>query len=467
MKFTSRYKFDSAKDLVGKGGFAKVYKAYDVVRKRMVALKFYHGIESEKYDILSEINRVEDLVHPNLIRYYDANIIHSVNAIGEKEEIQVGIMEYANAGDLGDFFKKRRTQKTIHHIVVGILKGLKYLHEHGFVHRDLKPKNILLSKKEQTLVAKLADFGISKKVGSDDGNVSSQLLGSVEYMAPEQFAPAVYGLDGKIGTNVDLWSIGVIMYETFAETLPFGSRTKGIRYEQILNNILFHDLNVNYDLVPEPYRTAIRKCLVKKASERAADAQELIDILEGKQAINTNISTQVLNKPVENIKEPVNKTAVITPPTKEPVQEPENIKTQVLTNHQSTNKEADNSEKATIINPVPPVTEDEKPSEPILAPPKEKRVPITASDKAVESEMKVGKNLFKLGNYPDSFQILDQFEYHPLFDTEAKFYLGYMYYNGKCGGAHDPQKGRKMMAEAKRENRVLVQELMIKYVLGR
>ncbi|MGB0840144.1 MAG: serine/threonine-protein kinase, partial [Chitinophagales bacterium] len=318
MKFRDRYKFDPRKDLIGKGGFARVFKAIDTVRKREVALKFYHGVESDKYDIISEINRMEDIVHPNLIRYYDATYIESINALGERERIQVGIMEYANAGDIGEFFSQKRSVALTHNVVLGILKGLKHLHEQGIAHRDLKPKNILLSHKNNRLHAKIADFGISKRIGTEDASMSSQLLGSVEYMSPEQFAPAVYGIDGRFDLNADLWAFGIIVYEIFSQRLPFGSRTKGITYEQILNNILFQDLNIDYRPLAEPYRTIVRRCLVKKATERARSAAELVDFLEGKTGniqANTTAPTKQPEANTNNsfIPQDANKTRVISP----------------------------------------------------------------------------------------------------------------------------------------------------------
>ncbi|MBK8472831.1 MAG: sel1 repeat family protein [Sphingobacteriales bacterium] len=84
-------------------------------------------------------------------------------------------------------------------------------------------------------------------------------------------------------------------------------------------------------------------------------------------------------------------------------------------------------------------------------------------DAATQNEINTGKSLFKTGDYPQSFRLLDR--HAAQLDTEAKFYLGFMYYNGKCGGAHDPEKGKKLMNEAKRANRPLVLELMLKYVL--
>ncbi len=452
MKFIDRYTFNSAKDFIGKGGFSRVYKAYDNVRKRMVALKFYKGVESDKYDIISEINRMDSLVHPNLIRYFDATIIPSVNAIGEKEETQVGIMEYADSGDISIFFKQKRNAATYKSIILGILKGIEYLHTQNIAHRDLKPKNILLSKETGKLVAKIADFGISKEISSRDTNVSSQLLGSVEYMAPEQFAPAVYGLNGKLTTNIDLWALGIILYEIFTQGLPFGSRTKGITYEQILNNILFQDLEINYDLLPAPYDKIVRRCLVKHAGKRAQSATELIDILEGRKT-----------KPT------VDKTPTVT--------DSNGTETSIIKDkpniEPNTNKPTTDVSKpdpnATEIIKKPPIKdnkEDVFQTSKIDDVPSDRGTPVRGNSKSILHEINVGKNLFKLGNYVESFKILDKYRFNPEFDTEAEFYLGFMYYNGKCGGAHDPVKGKRMMNKAKAENHPLVLELMLKYVLN-
>ncbi|MFK7908599.1 MAG: serine/threonine-protein kinase [Chitinophagales bacterium] len=472
MKFRERYTFDSSKDFIGKGGFSRVYKAHDNIRKRYVALKFYKGNVSDKYDIISEINRMDDMVHPNLIRYYDANIIESVNAIGETEQIQVGIMEYANAGDLSGFFKVQRSPEIISSIIKGILKGLAYLHENGIAHRDLKPKNILLSKnKRGKLMAKIADFGISKRIDTDDATMSSQLMGSVEYMAPEQFAPAMFGLNQKLATNVDLWALGIIIYELYAQNLPFGSRTAGINYEQILNNILFNDLNIDYNRVPEPYRTILRKCLVKKAADRAKDAMELLDILEG----NTNTTnTKGETKPVRGSQKPTKpqnegtSTRILndlkipregndTRPTID-IDETKNVKP---VRNQKPPKEETKKPKPQITKPKQEPIQKETPKK------EEPNPPRRFSSKSAVHEINVGKNLFKLGNYEGSFKILDRHREYNVFDTEAKFYLGYMYYNGNCGGAYDEALGKKLMGEAKRENRSLVIDLMLKYVLNK
>ena len=459
MKFRERYKFDSSKDFIGKGGFARVYKATDTIRNRVVALKFYQGMESGKYDIISEINRMDDMAHPNLIRYFDATIIPSVNAIGEKEDIQVGILEYANAGDISIFFKKKRRKETYHNIILGILKGLQYLHDNKIAHRDLKPKNILLSQKRGKYIAKIADFGISKKIGGlDDSAVSSQLLGSVEYMSPEQFAPAVYGINGKLSTNVDLWSLGIIIYEIFAGQLPFGSRTQGITYEQILNNILFQDLAIDYSLLPKPYDEIVRRCLVKHAAKRCRDASELIDILEGRQQAKPTASEEGTETSILTPQDGT-KTSVLPPPTSPTEKYQPEPTTEKLPAKEKPKREI---KRNYYIDEEPNTIEHKQAAAEKTT---DKRA-VSGNSRSILHEINVGKNLFKLGNYTESFKILNRYQFNDEFDTESKFYLGYMYYNGKCGGEHDPVKGRKMMKEAQYENRPLILELMLKYVLN-
>ncbi len=471
MQFRERYQFEPSKDLVGTGGFAKVYKAFDTIRKRTVALKFYNGVSSDKYDIISEINRMEDIVHPNLIRYYDATVIQSTNAIGEIEKLQVGIMEFANAGDVGGFFKERRSMKVTRDVIEGILMGLQFMHMQDIAHRDLKPKNILLNKKASgEVMAKIADFGISKRVTGDDADVSSQLLGSVEHMAPEQFAPAVYGINGKLDTNVDLWSLGVIIYEIFAGKLPFGSRTQGITYEQILNNILFQNLEVDYSLLPKPYDAIVKRCLVKKAGQRVRQAEELLDILRGNNAAtkvtanNTQAAGSNSSAGSTSNSNPSNSSSgnsrvntEIIPPNRTP--KATNTPNPTNTGNSTTVQPKSNTNN----RPPNKVYVDDTPKSTPTPPQNQEYIHV---DKGILQALNQGKELFKDGDYNRSFQVLSRLESHPAFDTESRFYLGYMYYNGKCGGAHDVVKGRKMMNDAKRENRALVLDLMVKYVLN-
>lgn len=284
-EFRQRYKYNPETDTLGEGGFAKVYKAYDTLMKRTVALKFYRGDFGHKYSVLAEIKRAMSLNHPNLIRYYDAIQIQVPSSFDASSMLQVGIMEYANSGDLNDFMKTFPSIENIQRVIGGILKGLAYLHQHGMVHRDIKPQNLLINRGEDGIwVSKIADFGLAKQL-SEQKELSSQLLGTMEYMAPEQFNPEKYGIQGRLSTNIDLWALGVILFETFTGELPFGSRTDGDSHEQVMYNIMRKNLGEGLDDVMQPYRSIIKWCLVKNANQRAQNAGELLQLLEGKEEV--------------------------------------------------------------------------------------------------------------------------------------------------------------------------------------
>ena len=279
MKFQDRYQFDFGKDLLGTGGFASVYKAKDVLLDRDVAIKIFNQQSGNKYSVVDEIKKVIKFDHPSLLRYYDVVLLDQQNILGQKEQLQIGVMEYANAGDLKDFVKDHPNSPLLFKFLQQILKGLEYLHQKNIIHRDLKPQNILLVEENGQINAKLSDFGISKDMESE-AKSSTMAVGTIEYMAPEQFSPQKYGIDGKIGSNVDLWSFGIMVYELIAQTTPFGSRDGNTTAEQIMSSILSTEQPKDFDKLPEPYRTVVKKCLVANAKERIRKASELIQYFD-------------------------------------------------------------------------------------------------------------------------------------------------------------------------------------------
>ena len=149
MDFKNRYQYNSKTDLLGRGGFATVYKANDTLLNRVVALKFFtNSGGTNKHTLIQEISRAISLEHPNLCRYYDAAVLESVNLHGETETTEVGVMEYIDSGELKPYLTKN--PQHMDKLLTDVLHGLSYLHKHGIIHRDLKPQNILIkSAKEQ------------------------------------------------------------------------------------------------------------------------------------------------------------------------------------------------------------------------------------------------------------------------------------------------------------------------------
>ncbi len=302
MRLQSRYEYDPERDLLGKGGFARVYRARDELLHREVALKVFNASGKHGYTVLDEIRKVIQLEHPNLLRYYDVLLLEQANALGEKEQLQIGVMEYANGGDLKGYARANPGSPMLIKLLKQVLLGLEYLHGKGIIHRDLKAANILLvldDKGEPT--AKISDFGISKDMGAGQQS-SSMMVGTIEYMAPEQFSPAKYGIDGKVGTNVDLWAFGVMVHELLLDSTPFGGRDGDTTVEQIMASILSTEQPKDIERLPEPYRSVVKRCLVANAKERIRKAAELIEYLEGMpspkpQASTAEAETKVYPRP--------------------------------------------------------------------------------------------------------------------------------------------------------------------------
>ncbi len=306
MTVKKTYEFNPETDLIGKGGFGKVYKAQDVNLDMVVAIKKYTGDLPAKYSLFEEIKRVIQLNHPNLVRYYDAFELEEASMFGDRT--QVGVMEYINGGDLTGFIKSNPSEALLTSVFEGIMHGLKYLHSKNIIHRDLKPENILIKKENGKLIPKIADFGISKVLDEGRGD-SSLVIGSIEYMAPEQFNIVRYGNQRQLHTNLDLWSLGSIIYEAFSGETPFGKTKQGFSRDEIMRNILEKDLT-DIDKVPEPFRQIVRRCLVRKADDRAQNVDELLTILYGGEAYHET-SSGFTAGPVTNVLDNSNHTAIL------------------------------------------------------------------------------------------------------------------------------------------------------------
>jgi 5'-AMP-activated protein kinase catalytic alpha subunit len=193
---------------LGIGAFGKVKMAFHIITGQKVAVKILnkgkikHMEMAEK--VRREINILKMCTHPHIIRLYEV--------IDTPSDIFV-IMEYVSGGELFDFIVSRgrlppdEARQFFHQIV----SGIEYCHYHKIVHRDLKPENLLLDSDNNI---KLADFGLSNV--AHDGDFLRTSCGSPNYAAPEVISGNLYA-----GAEVDVWSMGVILYALLCGTLPF------------------------------------------------------------------------------------------------------------------------------------------------------------------------------------------------------------------------------------------------------
>ncbi|MBL4703667.1 MAG: serine/threonine protein kinase, partial [Flavobacteriales bacterium] len=298
MDFSERYKYDPQKDFIGTGGFSKIFRAYDNLREHHVALKFFSGEVKEKYSIIAEAKRLLKLDHTNVIRFYDLESVAFTNIHMQRENVLIGVLEYIDGGDLKQGIDGQLTLEQKYQIIKGILDGLKYIHSKNLIHRDLKPGNIMLHYQDADIIPKLIDFGISKNTG-DGQTVSSELLGTVEYMAPEQFNAEKYG---GITPATDLWSLGVMIYELFTGNQLFIGRGSGQQTEQIISKILFDELPVDFDHLPSDIQQVLKRCLVRNAKNRVQRVDELIELLNQPKK-EPALPTEKKAKPVITTKE--------------------------------------------------------------------------------------------------------------------------------------------------------------------
>ncbi|KAB2074015.1 hypothetical protein ES319_A07G124900v1 [Gossypium barbadense] len=258
-------------NLLGKGGFSEVYKAYDLVGHRYVACKL-HGLNAQWSEdkkqsyirhAIREYNIHKTLVHRHIVRLWDIfEIDHNTFCT---------VLEYCSGKDLDAVLKATLVllEKEARIIIVQIFQGLVYLNKRAqkIIHYDLKPGNVLF---DELGVAKVTDFGLSKIVEDDVGSqgmeLTSQGAGTYWYLPPECFELSKIPL---ISSKVDVWSAGVLFYQMLFGRRPFG-------HDQTQERILREDTIIKARKVEFPSRPSvsneakdlIRRCLTYNQAER-------------------------------------------------------------------------------------------------------------------------------------------------------------------------------------------------------
>ncbi|MBS5343240.1 MAG: Stk1 family PASTA domain-containing Ser/Thr kinase [Clostridium sp.] len=196
-------------ELIGVGGMAVVYKAYDTIDDRAVAVKIlkdeFLGNQEFIRRFKNESKAIAVLDHPNIVKVYDVSF---------GDRLQYIVMEYIDGISLKEYLNQQKEirWKEALHFTMQILRALQHAHEKGIIHRDIKPQNIMLL---QDGTIKVTDFGIARFSHSETRTMTDKAIGSVHYIAPEQARGDL--TDDK----ADIYSVGVMLYEMITGQLPF------------------------------------------------------------------------------------------------------------------------------------------------------------------------------------------------------------------------------------------------------
>lgn len=239
---------------IGVGGFGEVYFAVSEAGKEVALKRILRNVDIE----LRGVKQCLNLKHVHLVSLFD---------IRQDRHGQTWVvMEHVAGECLKDKLDRNPhglPQDEVDFWTLGIGLGTAYLHDRGIVHRDLKPGNIFLDEG----VVKIGDYGLSKFIARSQRVDQTQSVGTFHYMAPEI-------AKGEYGREVDIYALGVMLFEMTTGTLPFLGETS--------QEIALKHMTATADLspVPERYRAAVERCLRKDPAERFARVDELLNSLD-------------------------------------------------------------------------------------------------------------------------------------------------------------------------------------------
>jgi len=253
---------------LGCGGMGQVFRAFDPVLEREVAIKVLHPHLSQDRQwaerLLNEAKAAAKLVHPNVVTIYE---------VGQAEQGRYLAMEFVDGVPLAALIGPSQGMSPDHALplVQQLLKGLAYAHSQGTLHCDIKAENILVTKQG---IAKILDFGIAKLKDVPPTPAADTLMGTVEYMAPEQI------LGEAVDHRADLYAVGVVLYVMLSARVPFrGESAVTVVYKQ-LNEEPLPPSSFNPEVTPE-LDEIVLKALAKPVEARYQSAEEFLRVIEG------------------------------------------------------------------------------------------------------------------------------------------------------------------------------------------
>ena len=277
--FGGRYEIQG---VLGQGGMGAVYKARDRELDRLIALKVIRPELATDPAILlrfkQELILSRNITHKNVVRIYD---------LGEAEGIRFISMEYVDGEDLRTLLKRagKFSPKDAISIVEQVCRALDCAHSEGVIHRDLKPQNIMRDKHGRIVVM---DFGLARSLGDSGLTQTGALVGTLEYMSPEQ------AMGSTLDQRSDIFSVGLIFYELLSGKAPYEADTaiaslmKRTREEA-------RSVSEVEASVPRSLSAIVSRCLEREPANRYHSAVELLQQLTAWEA-NPNISAEKLSQ---------------------------------------------------------------------------------------------------------------------------------------------------------------------------
>ena len=271
-----RYRLDAQ---IGTGGMSTVYRAFDTVLERQVAIKLMHREIASDSDQLERFRRearaVAQLNHPHIVTVIDA---------GEDDNTPYIVFEYVEGETLKDRIRRYGRlpiQESIAY-AIEIARALGVAHERGIVHRDVKPQNVLVDEEGS---AKVTDFGIARTLDQEGLTADGRVLGTTDYVSPEQ------ALGHHVTGQSDLYSLGIVLFEMLTGDVPFkGDNQVAVAMKHVREQL--PDVQLRRPEVSNALAAVLERATAKETERRYPDDRALIADLEEVLAIETQRSGQ-------------------------------------------------------------------------------------------------------------------------------------------------------------------------------
>lgn len=262
-------------EILGRGGLGTVYKTLDTRRQRFVALKVFHSAHNPeaKQLFLREIDALGRLQHRNIVRIY---------GVGKTENLVYLAFEYIEGRTLGqimaganpldpDVTAEFLTRDYAIEIIRQVGAGLAYAHQHGVIHRDVKPSNILISNAGRVL---LADFGLAIAPGAPTLTQTGTVAGTPAYMSPEQV------MGKPVDARTDIFSLGIVFYELLTGRKPFSGESAAKMFSSVVNEEPASLRQIDPS-VPTSINEIVLRSLAKEPGLRFQTVDEFLRALAG------------------------------------------------------------------------------------------------------------------------------------------------------------------------------------------